>query len=157
MNSLPESPDPDDLDAILASASQGDATRVQLPQSLRLELQLKRAAETMAQMKELPEDPTLVCLPNQDQPSSCMGLTAALVVGRSRQCGWAFPDRTRMSKKHFEMLWHQTIPHLRDLGSLNGTTLNGKICEPQMAYPLMDGDIIEGGGCCFLFLAGMPQ
>jgi pSer/pThr/pTyr-binding forkhead associated (FHA) protein len=43
---------------------------------------------------------------------------------------------------------------LTDLGSSNGTSLNGKDLEPQKAYPLKDGDLIQAGAVVMTFKEG---
>jgi hypothetical protein len=43
---------------------------------------------------------------------------------------------------------------LMDLGSSNGTSLNGKELEPKKAYPLKDGDLIQAGAVVLTFKEG---
>ena len=53
------------------------------------------------------------------------------------------PDDTESSSHHAEIVDRQGIPVLVDLGSTNGTYLNGtKIRKPE---PLHDGDVIVVG------------
>jgi len=80
-----------------------------------------------------------------------------LVVGRigkgganADACDLAFPQLTEMSRRHFEIEAADGVYLLRDLGSRNGTYLNGatdRICESV----LKAGDLILAGGVTFAF------
>ena len=67
-----------------------------------------------------------------------------LVVGRTD--GDILVDDRMVSKKHAVIEWkNSTLPVLRDLGSLNGTFLNGEKIDGQVI--VTDGDEIRVGSC----------
>ena len=75
-----------------------------------------------------------------------------LVIGRSRSCDLplASPDASR---RHAEIVAVTGGHLIRDLGSTNGTFVNGKRVEEQR---LRSGDRIEIGGELITFCAMMP-
>lgn len=66
----------------------------------------------------------------------------SLVVGRDPGCELAIED-PRVSKRHARLQWDDGGWTVEDLGSKNGTTVNG---EPAVRAPLRDGDAISFGG-----------
>jgi pSer/pThr/pTyr-binding forkhead associated (FHA) protein len=72
----------------------------------------------------------------------------ATTLGRSRGCDVYIPDR-RTSRRHAEVRWDGECSTLQDLGSTNGTCLNGwQIVGSEM---LRDGDEIGIGSAVFTF------
>jgi len=70
------------------------------------------------------------------------------LLGRSRACAVYVADR-RASRRHAEIRWDGEASVLHDLGSANGTSLNGRrVRGPQ---PLHDGDAIEIASAVFVF------
>jgi serine phosphatase RsbU (regulator of sigma subunit) len=63
-----------------------------------------------------------------------------VVVGRSRECDLILPD-VLLSRRHAELVRAAEGWLLRDLGSLNGTRLNGARVERDAR--LSDGDVVE--------------
>ena len=63
-----------------------------------------------------------------------------VVLGRSRDCDLILPD-VLLSRRHAELVRSEQGWLLRDLGSLNGTRLNGARVERDA--PLRDGDMVE--------------
>jgi phosphoserine phosphatase RsbU/P len=70
-------------------------------------------------------------------------------VGRANTCTIHIPD-PRLSREHFRIRPMGDGFQLRDMGSGNGTLVNGK---PVFAVTLRHGDRIEAGGLSCLFLA----
>lgn len=69
-------------------------------------------------------------------------------LGRSPNCGIFIPDR-RASRRHAEIRWDGETSTLCDLGSTNGTFLNGRrITTPQTLH---NGDEIAIGSATFTF------
>jgi serine/threonine-protein kinase len=66
----------------------------------------------------------------------------AFVVGRSRSVHLSLPEDRSLSRHHFLLEFNPPHAYLRDLGSRNGTSVNG---EPVKEAFLKDGDIIRGG------------
>jgi hypothetical protein len=63
------------------------------------------------------------------------------VVGRGQDSAFRLPD-TGVSRRHFEINWNGQQATLTDLGSTNGTTVNG---NPVQSWQLNDGDVIRVG------------
>lgn len=59
-----------------------------------------------------------------------------------------------VSRKHFSIVLEGDCYVLKDLGSSNGTQLNGEMID---AYPLSSGDEIQVGQMIFEFKAGAPR
>lgn len=66
----------------------------------------------------------------------------SLVVGRDPGCALVIED-PRVSKRHAQLRSSGDGWRLEDLGSMNGTTVNG---EPAVSAELRDGDTISFGG-----------
>lgn len=66
--------------------------------------------------------------------------TRTLTIGRSEDCDIALPDR-QVSRYHVRIHWRGDGYQLEDLGSKNGTHVNGE--EVQGSVPLQDGDEIQ--------------
>ncbi len=63
------------------------------------------------------------------------------VIGRGQDSAFRLPD-TGVSRRHLEISWDGQTANLSDLGSTNGTTVNG---NPVQSTPLNDGDVIRVG------------
>jgi|GEM_PF-5997031 len=72
-----------------------------------------------------------------------VNLSGKTVVGRDKACDVAYPDDTEMSAKHYELILAGKNVEVRDLGSTNGTLLNGARLQTQQR--LEDGDLIRAG------------
>jgi adenylate cyclase len=68
-----------------------------------------------------------------------------LVVGRQRECDIALPFAI-VSSRHCELEHRESRWHVRDLGSKNGTSVNGTPCEVQSLLP---GDVLGVATICF--------
>ena len=66
----------------------------------------------------------------------------SLEIGRDPQCGLVLED-SRVSKRHARLRWTGAAWALEDLGSRNGTIVNG---EAAAGVELRDGDAISFGG-----------
>ena len=62
-------------------------------------------------------------------------------IGRGQDSAFRLPD-TGVSRRHFEISWDGHQATLTDLGSTNGTTVNG---NPVQSWQLNDGDVIRVG------------
>ena len=63
------------------------------------------------------------------------------VIGRGQDAQFRLPD-TGVSRRHIEVRWDGQVAMLSDLGSTNGTTVNG---APVQDWQLADGDVIRAG------------
>jgi len=75
----------------------------------------------------------------------------SLLVGRSHRCEVPI-QAPRASRRHCEIVAREGGHAVRDLGSTNGTTLNGAPFEGDR--PLADGDVIDAAGCRILYRSG---
>jgi hypothetical protein len=74
-----------------------------------------------------------------------------LLIGRDEDCDVVVPDR-RVSRKHASISLQGEGYILKDLGSRNGTFINGQ--ELQGTRALQDGDEIQLAYCCKLAFVG---
>ncbi len=63
------------------------------------------------------------------------------IIGRGQDAQFRLPD-TGVSRRHVEIRWDGLVAMLSDLGSTNGTTVNG---APVQDWQLADGDVIRAG------------
>ncbi|MBX7247169.1 MAG: DUF4123 domain-containing protein [Candidatus Sumerlaeaceae bacterium] len=69
----------------------------------------------------------------------------SLIVGRAESCQVAIADQ-RLSRRHFRLAWDGTFCQVTDLGSANGTWVNGQRIQEAI---LRDGDEITAGDSLF--------
>jgi FHA domain-containing protein len=69
------------------------------------------------------------------------------VVGRGQDADFRLPD-TGVSRRHLEITWDGQNATLADIGSTNGTTVNG---TPVQTWQLADGDVIRVGHSSLVF------
>ena len=69
------------------------------------------------------------------------------VVGRGQDAQFRLPD-TGVSRRHAEIRWDGQTAMLADLGSTNGTTVNG---TPVQSWQLVDGDVVRVGQSRLVF------
>lgn len=69
------------------------------------------------------------------------------VVGRGQDADFRLPD-TGVSRRHLEITWDGQSATLADIGSTNGTTVNG---TPVQTWQLADGDVIRVGHSSLTF------
>jgi hypothetical protein len=70
-----------------------------------------------------------------------------MVVGRGHDAQFRLPD-TGVSRRHLEITWDGRTARLVDLGSTNGTTVNG---TPIQTWQLVDGDVVRVGQSRLVF------
>lgn len=73
------------------------------------------------------------------------------IIGRSGELSDLRFNREGVSRQHAEICSEQKGYSVRDLGSTNGTLLNGEEMAPYQAYPLSDGDLLTVAGTDFRF------
>ena len=78
------------------------------------------------------------------------GVDRALTVGRSGDADWTVIDR-KLSKEHFAVAPNGAGAVIRDLGSTNGTFVNGTPLGG--ARTLVDQDVIRAGRCLLVYVA----
>lgn len=96
------------------------------------------------------EQPALLRLHVQEGPQAGKTLekkgATSMRVGRTARSPFYIKDPA-VSEAHAEVAWRDGAWHLRDLGSTNGTTVNGRAVEgdPSDWVPLKDGDLVKFG------------
>ena len=155
----------EEIRELIASLS-GARVRVELVQSMHLprdgaSVAVLRDAESHAQViADVPAPHPLADLesePNPTQPEHqepiaptlellCAGQRYAIgemvVIGRSSSCDIHVPD-SEMSRRHAEVSSHNGDVVVRDLGSTNGTGVNGSMISAPTT--LAAGDVIAAG------------
>ncbi|BDB58253.1 MULTISPECIES: DUF3662 and FHA domain-containing protein [Rhodococcus] len=63
------------------------------------------------------------------------------IIGRGQDAQFRLPD-TGVSRRHIDIRWDGQVAMLSDLGSTNGTTVNGASVQD---WQLADGDVIRAG------------
>jgi predicted component of type VI protein secretion system len=71
-----------------------------------------------------------------------------LLVGRSEEAKFRI-QQDRVSRKHCEFFEQEGGVYLRDLGSTNGTFLNGELIETSAKVPLEPGAVVKIGSLEF--------
>jgi hypothetical protein len=71
------------------------------------------------------------------------------VIGRGQESDFRLPD-TGVSRRHLEINWDGHTATLSDLGSTNGTTVNG---NPVQTWQLSDGDVVRIGHSTLVYRA----
>lgn len=71
-----------------------------------------------------------------------------LLVGRSEEAKFRI-QQDRVSRKHCEFFEQEGRVYLRDLGSTNGTILDGELVETSVKIPLESGAIVKVGSLEF--------
>lgn len=75
---------------------------------------------------------------NQNERMDVQG--ASFVIGRSAEMVQWVDSTTGVSRAHVELSRNKSCYVIKDLGSVNGTLLQGKPLAPYKEYPLEDGD-----------------
>lgn len=125
--------------------------RDRLPDTAAVRDRVARAASILQTMKQIPQEPSLICVGHTIEPRLQV-VGQGLVVGRHAECSFAVPESTAMSRQHFRLRVVEGAVVLEDLGSRNGTFINdpdNKLLKPRV---LLDGDLILAGEMAFLFV-----
>lgn len=76
--------------------------------------------------------------PGSSSPQSFPLTKAPFIIGRAEECDCPIPN-TRISRRHAEILLESGVYRVHDLGSTNGTFLNGQRIDSAL---LQDGDLL---------------
>ncbi len=87
------------------------------------------------------EQPVLIMREGELAGQSWTVTEAVYSIGRGGECDLTLPER-QVSRQHIKILLENGRYFLQDLGSKNGTHLNGRKVESQ-TVPLQDGDEIQ--------------
>jgi FHA domain-containing protein len=79
--------------------------------------------------------------------------TDELMVGRLPSCDLVINDPS-VSKEHARVHWQARSDSCTvvDLGSMNGTQLNGHLLEPHKEFYVQDGDLVRFGDADFAYM-----
>jgi serine/threonine protein kinase len=91
--------------------------------------------------------------PHQGQEYS-IGQTGTFVVGRSTRASFPMTQDLALSREHFQIENFPPVCHLVDLGSTNGTKVNGMRVERVL---LREGDVISAGDSSFTLFCQGPE
>lgn len=75
---------------------------------------------------------------------------SALRVGRAPDNDLILEDKSA-SKYHATLAWVEGRGELTDLGSMNGTTVNGEALAANQTRTLKDGEVLSFGGTQFVY------
>lgn len=90
---------------------------------------------------DFPTNPVLVCIKGKDSGKDYTLQNGSNTVGRSLDNDIILSD-VSVSRRHFDLLWDGQSAKLRDLGSGNGTQLNGSRVHEAT---LEDNDVVSAG------------
>ena len=82
-----------------------------------------------------------MCIRDSDEGSSYAVASSPIRIGRGRNNDFVLSD-ARSSADHAELRWEKGEFRIRDMGSTNGTQLNG---SQVTEYAVQDGDQIRIG------------
>ncbi|CAI6079132.1 DUF6382 domain-containing protein [Cohnella sp. JJ-181] len=88
-----------------------------------------------------------------DRPCRVALQADSVIIGRSREAAQHVDESSGVSRAHLEMLRQQGGWAAKDLGSRNGSWLNGQPMAPYEAYPLAAGDCLQMAGSIYRFHA----
>ena len=72
--------------------------------------------------------------------------SGSFVVGRASRAAFPMTLDSALSREHFQLEYSPPLCHLVEMGSTNGTKVNGLRVERVL---LRDGDTISAGDSCF--------
>lgn len=78
------------------------------------------------------------------KPEKRVTVDSDVVIGRAKGCNLQVLSND-VSRKHCRLVIGESTVAIRDLGSGNGTLLNGQRTEPNKDAPLISGDIVRIG------------
>ncbi len=86
----------------------------------------------------------------KDKPEKSITIKKDVVIGRSQTCQFRVLSND-VSREHCRIVVGDDSVAVRDLGSSNGSIVNGKTIPPQTDFPLNPGDKLEVGPLTVVF------
>ncbi|MEO1481492.1 MAG: sigma 54-interacting transcriptional regulator [Myxococcota bacterium] len=77
------------------------------------------------------------------------------VIGRDQECTLVVPDQS-ISRRHIRVTFADGLPWIEDLGSSNGTTVDGRTLEPGDRHALVPSHTVRFGRASLLWSAAKP-
>ncbi len=116
--------------------------RIPVPEALMGDM-VAPAAATAGRRERPGRQWDLVIIAPPNRVGETYTIDEELTVGRGAGCAVVLPDDTFVSQVHARVFTRGSDPYLEDLGSTNGTTLNGEaVTEPTR---LRRGDRVQFG------------
>lgn len=112
---------------------------------------LRRVAGILAALGAPPKSPSLIHVDEAEGRHTVIPVGRGLVVGRGESCDVCIAESKSMSRRHFRVVSTRTGHMIEDLGSRNGTLVEGEEAESGPRH-LRDGDFIHAGDLLFLFI-----
>jgi len=78
-----------------------------------------------------------------------------VIIGREKRCGISIDDPF-MSQRHAEIIVRDGVCYISDLGSTNGTFINGSEISDE-PIELLDGDKVQIGQLSFIFVSDKEE
>ncbi|MEO0601039.1 MAG: FHA domain-containing protein, partial [Myxococcota bacterium] len=115
------------------------------------------SSPAVASVTASPEvDPSWLVLHAGTAEEQTMRLETDVTVGRGRACTVRVKD-SRASRQHCRLFYRQDAWWLEDLGSANGTLVNGDFVAPEMPHRLHPGDLIVVGSVTLRYESDTDQ
>lgn len=111
------------------------------------------ATELLSPSKTDAATPCYLDWESAERPCRISLKSGSLVIGRSREAAQHVDETGGVSRAHLEMMLQQGRWTAKDLGSRNGSWLNGNPMAPYEAYPLDSGDCLQVAGSIYRFHA----
>ena len=86
----------------------------------------------------------------KDKPEKSITIKKDVVIGRSQTCQFRVLSND-VSREHCRIVVGNDSVAVRDLGSSNGSVVNGKPIPPQIDFPIQPGDKLEVGPLTVVF------
>lgn len=100
-----------------------------------------------ARSRRIPQSPNCVLTsPRINLPLSGKSLpnvAGGVILGRNPREAQAVINDNDVSRRHARVFWEEEAFWIEDLGSLNGTKVDGKQLEPGVRHRLQSGDLID--------------
>jgi pSer/pThr/pTyr-binding forkhead associated (FHA) protein len=113
--------------------------------------QLTQAASLLASLPAIPQEASLVFRRPGDSNAESVAIGVGVTIGRGEGCEVRFEGRQELSRRHFAVGVEGGFFIAEDLGSSNGTCIEG-MAGKLSRRELRDGDLIRAGGIVFLFV-----
>lgn len=117
--------------------------KIPVPEALLADAAPAAAAATAPSRRDRSRQWDLVIVAPPSRVGETYTVDEELTVGRGAGCAVVLPDDTFVSQVHARVFTRGSDPYVEDLGSTNGTTLNGEaVTEPTR---LRRGDRVQFG------------
>ncbi len=145
-------PAPDPIlptDSELADA--GRTLTIQRPSAAGVRERLMAASTLLGSLERQPAEASLVFARGAEAKVEAVPVGSGITVGRGADCTLCIAECADLSRRHFTVRPQSGAWLLEDIGSRNGTTVDGR--DGRITRRLLrDGDFIFAGPLMFLFV-----